>query len=119
MLSPTSCFPIRTPPVSRRTASGPGRLRSPRRPSPQLIELEVEAASSSTLTRQFLAAAEPSRSAAPVQPAGRAFFDFLTCVRAGQEAGAGWPGDPAGRFAIAAHALDRDDLHHASLTHPG
>ena len=81
--------------------------------------MEPDATSSSTLTRRFLAAAEPSRSPAPVQSAGRAFFDFLTCVRAGRQAGADWPGDAPGRLAIAAHALDRDDLHHASLTHPG
>ncbi len=51
--------------------------------------------------------------------AGRSFFDFATCVLGGRQAvGASWA-DPAGRLAVEAHALDRDDLHPATLTHPG
>jgi 2-methylcitrate dehydratase PrpD len=50
--------------------------------------------------------------------AGRSFFDFA-CVHGGRRAlDAAWA-DPAGRLALEAHALDRDDLHPATLTHPG
>ncbi|MGZ4399224.1 MAG: MmgE/PrpD family protein [Gaiellaceae bacterium] len=74
-----------------------------------------------TLTQQLLRAGEPAHSSSPavLGPAGRAFFDWLCCVRAGEAAGRAWPGDSAAKLAVAAHALDRDDLHHASLTHPG
>lgn len=51
--------------------------------------------------------------------AGRSFFDFATCVHGGRLAlDAGWA-DPPGRLALEAHALDRDDLHPLTLTHPG
>jgi 2-methylcitrate dehydratase PrpD len=51
--------------------------------------------------------------------AGRSFFDFATCVHGGRLAlDAGWA-DAAGRLALEAHALDRDDLHPLTLTHPG
>ncbi|MFN2629887.1 MAG: MmgE/PrpD family protein [Gaiellaceae bacterium] len=51
--------------------------------------------------------------------AGRSFFDFAACVQGGRGAlDAAWA-DPAGRLALEAHALDRDDLHAATLTHPG
>jgi 2-methylcitrate dehydratase PrpD len=47
------------------------------------------------------------------RPAGRALFDHLGCLEAGRRA---FPGlDDA----AAACALDRDDLHWPSLTHPG
>ena len=47
------------------------------------------------------------------RPAGRALFDHLACLEAGRRA---FPGlDDAG----AACALDRDDLHWPSVTHPG
>ena len=74
-----------------------------------------------TLTQQLLRVSEPARSSSPeaLRFAGRTFFDWLCCVRAGEAAGRAWPGDGAARLAVAAHALDRDDLHHASLTHPG
>ncbi len=51
--------------------------------------------------------------------AGRSFFDFAACARGGREVlDAAWAG-PAGRLAVEAHALDRDDLHPTTLTHPG
>src|SRR5581483_10178547 len=52
--------------------------------------------------------------------AGRALFDFAACATAGRVALAGF--EPAGEPALSAavsHALDRDDLHWPSLTHPG
>ena len=74
-----------------------------------------------TLTQRLLAVGKPAPASGPeeLRPAGRALFDFLTCARAGEAAGRAWPGDAAAKLAVAAHALDRDDLHHASLTHPG
>jgi 2-methylcitrate dehydratase PrpD len=52
--------------------------------------------------------------------AGRALFDFAACATAGHAAVEGFAaaGEPA-LSAAAAHALDRDDLHWPSVTHPG
>jgi 2-methylcitrate dehydratase PrpD len=47
------------------------------------------------------------------RPAGRALFDYLSCLEAGRRAQPGLPD------AAAASLLDRDDLHWPSLTHPG
>src|SRR3982750_1773975 len=63
-----------------------------------------------------VAAADPDVLA---QAAGRSFFDFATCVHGGRRTlDAAWA-DPAGRLALEAHGLDRDDLHPPTLTHPG
>ena len=63
-----------------------------------------------------VAAADPD---ALAHAAGRSFFDFATCVHGGRRAlDAAWA-DPAARLALEAHALDRDDLHPSTLTHPG
>lgn len=53
--------------------------------------------------------------------AGRALFDFAVCTAAGGgfARGEADAGERAASDAAAAHALDRDDLHWASLTHPG
>lgn len=52
--------------------------------------------------------------------AGRALFDFAACSRAGRGAVAEFrTADAAARAAAAGHALDRDDLHWPSVTHPG
>ena len=52
--------------------------------------------------------------------AARAFVDFCACVSAGRKhLPPGWPPPGAARLAVAAHALDRDDVHWDSLTHPG
>jgi 2-methylcitrate dehydratase PrpD len=52
--------------------------------------------------------------------AGRALFDFAACARAGHGVVAELrTSDDAARAAAAGHALDRDDLHWPSVTHPG
>ncbi len=51
--------------------------------------------------------------------AGRSFYDFATCVHGGRRAVDATWAEPAGRLAVEAHALDRDDLHPTTLTHPG
>jgi 2-methylcitrate dehydratase PrpD len=51
--------------------------------------------------------------------AARSFFDFGICARAGRgRIEAGWA-DGGGRLAVDAHALDRDDLHYGTTSHPG
>ena len=51
--------------------------------------------------------------------AARSLLDFACCVRGGRAVvDAVWAG-PDARLAVEAHALDRDDLHGATLTHPG
>src|SRR3954454_3965817 len=55
---------------------------------------------------------------APPTAAARAVFDFCGGV-GGAGRAAAWPADHAGRLAAAAHARDQDDLHLASVTHPG
>lgn len=51
--------------------------------------------------------------------AARALFDFEICAAAGKRARGAQLGDGPAALAGAAHALDRDDLHWRSLTHPG
>ncbi len=51
--------------------------------------------------------------------ARRSLFDFCGCLIGGAGLACEWPADRAGRLAYAAHARDQDDLHSASLTHPG
>jgi 2-methylcitrate dehydratase PrpD len=47
-------------------------------------------------------------------------FDFATCAIAGApHVATDWPLSEPGRLAVAAHADDRDDIHWASVTHPG
>lgn len=68
-----------------------------------------------TLTRDLVrvAVATTSNEGRIRRPAGRTLFDHLACLEAGRRA---FPGlDDA----AAACALDRDDLHWPSLTHPG
>lgn len=68
-----------------------------------------------TLTRDLVrvAVAAASDEKRVRRPAGRALFDHLACLEAGRRA---FPGlDDA----AAACALDRDDLHWPSVTHPG
>jgi 2-methylcitrate dehydratase PrpD len=94
-----------------------------------------------TLTEAFVARvvddAERRRGAALRRHVGRSLFDFCACARAGYAAaretvvldGEGatvlGSGETSGAGAVAAsnaaasHALDRDDLHWPSLTHPG
>jgi 2-methylcitrate dehydratase PrpD len=55
-----------------------------------------------------------------VTAAGNLLFDFCACVVAGRSGlNAGWPESQAGRLAVAAHRGDRDDVHYATLSHPG
>jgi 2-methylcitrate dehydratase PrpD len=51
--------------------------------------------------------------------ARRSLFDYCGCLIGGAHLAAGWPADRAGRLSYAAHARDQDDLHAASLVHPG
>jgi 2-methylcitrate dehydratase PrpD len=52
--------------------------------------------------------------------AARTLFDYWACVLAGEASiTMDWPSGRAGRLALAAHLHDQDDLHLASLTHPG
>jgi len=52
--------------------------------------------------------------------AARALVDFGACVSAGiRHLPQAWPHPGAGRMAAAANALDRDDVHWDTLTHPG
>jgi 2-methylcitrate dehydratase PrpD len=51
--------------------------------------------------------------------AGFSLFDFAACVRGGRaKQDLSWADEPA-RLALAAHLLDRDDLHPPTLAHPG
>jgi 2-methylcitrate dehydratase PrpD len=55
-----------------------------------------------------------------VTAAGDLLFDFCACVVAGQSGfSAGWPERQASCLAVAAHRGDRDDVHYATLSHPG
>jgi 2-methylcitrate dehydratase PrpD len=70
---------------------------------------------SATLTEDLVAAALDGYSAGDARVAGgRALFDHLACLHAGRRAAPASVGD-----AGAAVAQDRDDIHWASLTHPG
>jgi len=51
--------------------------------------------------------------------AARALFDFESCVAAGRRVHRAHFGEGPAALAAAGHALDRDDLHWRSLTHPG
>lgn len=69
----------------------------------------------STLIEQLVATAFESYDEAEARRAGgRALFDYLACLGAGQRMALAGMGD-----AGAAAAVDRDDLHWPSLTHPG
>lgn len=70
---------------------------------------------SGTLLQRLIASAEQSYDPEQARKAGgRALFDHLACLRAGRRLGPRCLGD-----AGAAAALDRDDIHWPSLTHPG
>jgi len=68
-----------------------------------------------TLTRDLVrvAVAATSDEKRVRRPAGRALFDHIACLEAGRRA------FPRLDAAAAACALDRDDLHWPSITHPG
>ena len=76
-----------------------------------------------TLTRRLVRigseAGELSTSSPVRSAAVRTLFDFGACSGARAAGFAGWPTSSASRLAVAAHAEDRDDLHHRTLSHPG
>jgi 2-methylcitrate dehydratase PrpD len=67
--------------------------------------------------RVAAAAAQPTP--AVRRAAVRTLFDFCGCVIGGCGSLPSWPLDRAGRLALCAHLRDQDDLHLASVTHPG
>jgi 2-methylcitrate dehydratase PrpD len=70
---------------------------------------------SATLTEQLVTCAlDAYRPDEARRSGGRALFDHLACLRAGRRVAPASLGDAA-----AAVALDRDDVHWPSLTHPG
>lgn len=98
-----------------------------------MVARAADAVGTTPLTQLFVASVLDDLSArSPEQlrrAAGRARFDHLACATAGKQvpavvalrrsAGFSAPEQVAALQAAAAHALDRDDLHWPSLSHPG